>query len=250
MLKKPHRVNLIPLAVLLLVSAVVSNAQSTISVSGEAEVRVVPDEVVLSLGMETVDKDLKTAKALNDARIKQALAAARKYGVQPQHVQTDFLNIEPIYRRSDLTAGVNGYVVRKTIVVILKDVKRFEDLLSDVLEAGINHVHGIEFRTTELRKHRDQARALALKAAREKATDLAREAGKKLGAVQSIGEASYYWYSGYNSYWGRGYGGGSNVSQNVVQSSGSGSGSTDGESSIALGQIKVTARISASFVLE
>ena len=64
---------------------------------------------------------------------------------------------------------------------------KFEDLLSDALEAGVTHVQGIEFRTTELRKHRDRARSLALKAAQEKAELLADGAGRKIGKAISIG---------------------------------------------------------------
>jgi len=60
---------------------------------------------------------------------------------------------------------LKGYSVQKTIVVTLSDLSKFEDLLSGVLEAGANYVHNVEFRTTELRKHRDQARALAIQAA-------------------------------------------------------------------------------------
>ena len=58
------------------------------------------------------------------------------------------------------------------MVITLGDVSRFEDLLSDTLLAGANHVHNVEFRTTELRQHRDAARALAIQAAREKAEAL------------------------------------------------------------------------------
>ena len=49
-------------------------------------------------------------------------------------------------------------------------VDQFEELLSRVLLAGANHIYDIDFSTSELRKHRDAARALAMKAAQEKAT--------------------------------------------------------------------------------
>src|SRR5262245_32977077 len=39
---------------------------NAISVNGEAEIRVVPDEVILTLGVETFNKILKAAKNLND----------------------------------------------------------------------------------------------------------------------------------------------------------------------------------------
>lgn len=217
-----------------------------ISVSGEAEVRVIPDEVMLTLGVETSDKVLKAAKAMNDERVKKILAVAMSYGIPSQNVQTDYISINPEYRDFRSTGELLGYVTRKTISIKLKDISKFENLLSDALEAGVTHVHGIEFRTSELRKHRDQARALAVKAAQEKAEALAREVGRKAGKAQSISEASWGYWSGYNQWGGNRWG--SNVSQNAFQAGGS-AGSVD-ESSLAPGQIAIKASISATFILE
>jgi uncharacterized protein len=110
----------------------------------------------------------------------------------------------------------------------------------------VTHVHGIEFRTTELRKHRDQARMLALKAAQEKAELLTRETGSKLGKVLSIGEASFGYSSSYASWWGERYGGG--MSQNVSQTFGGVSMVSD--STLAPGHISIRATVGASFALE
>lgn len=239
------------IAVALLTLASPAQAQfgagtNVISVNGEAEIRVVPDEVLLSLGVETFDKVLKAAKSLNDERIKKTIAVARGYAIPAEYIQTDYIGIEPRYHQSDITHELLGYVVRKTILIRLKDISKFEDLLSAVLEAGVTHVHGIDFRTTELRKHRDQARLLALKAAHEKAELLARESGRKVGKALSIGEASYGYLSSYGSWWGSRYG--SQMTQNVVQSLGGSSVASD--TTLAPGQIAIRVSVSVSFVLE
>ena len=217
-----------------------------ISVSGDAELRVVPDEVLLSLGVESFDKVLKVAKSQNDAAIKRAIAVARSYGVLAEHIQTDYIGIEPKYHQSDVTQELLGFVVRKSVVIRLKDISRFEDLLSGALEAGVTNVHGIEFRTTELRKHRDQARVLAIKAAQDKGELLARESGRRLGKVQSIGEASYGYYSSYGSWWGPRYG--NSMAQNVMQNVGGAT--VDQDSTLAPGQISIRVSVHVNFVLE
>lgn len=224
----------------------VSSESNTISATGEAEIRVVPDEVILTLGVETFDKILKQAKSLNDERVKKTILVAKSCGVPTEYVQTDYIGIEPLYENHNITKLHLGYVVRKTLVIRLKDISKYEDLLSDALEAGVTHVQGIEFRTTELRKHRDQARKLALAAAQEKAELLANGAGRKVGKTLSIGEASYGYLSSYGSQWGQRYGGG--MSQNVTQNFGGISMGSD--STLAPGQISITARVGASFVLE
>jgi len=217
-----------------------------ITVTGEAEVKVVPDEVELSLGVETSHKSLQTSKSLNDERVKRVLDLVKTSGIDSKYVQTDFVEIEPWYPRGEDHPEYMEYRVRKAIVIILKDTGKFESLLSQVLDGGVNYVHGIRFRTTELRKYRDEARALAIKAAREKATALAAELGQRIGKAYRISEYGSGWYSPYGSWWGYGWNRG--MTQNVVQSSGGNAPSPEG--TIALGQISVTANVSVSFVLE
>jgi len=217
-----------------------------ITVTGEAVVKVIPDEVVLSLGVESSDKQLRLARSLNDARVEQVLAAAEKLGIAAKDIQTDHISIEPRYRDSYEQRDFVGYFVRQAIVINLKDVSQFEDLLTAVLDAGANYVHDIQFRTTELRKYKDEARALAIKAAREKAVALAQELDQNVGKPFSIREDQEGWWSGYNTGWGSA--GGLGMTQNVVQNAGTVGMEMDG--ALAPGQIGVTARVTVSFELE
>ena len=217
-----------------------------ITVTGDAEVRVVPDEVILTLGVETWDKDLEVAKSQNDERVRRVLALARDYEIEPKHIQTDHISIEPRYHDNYEKRGFIGFFVRKTIVITLRDISKFEDLLTSALGAGVNYVHGVQFRTTELRKYRDEARALAIKAAREKAIALTEELGQEVGEPHSIREDQSSWWSWYGAWWGSRWGGG--AAQNVVQNAGGGSFSTEG--GMAPGQISVSARVTVSFEFE
>jgi hypothetical protein len=81
----------------------------------------------------------------------------------------------------------------------------------------VNYVHGVEFRTPELRRHRDAARQLAVRAAQEKAEALVHGLGGRLGRVLSISEShwggSWVWTGG--GWRGARFG---QLHQNVVQS--------------------------------
>lgn len=223
----------------LTVSAQEPARQPSISVSGEAVIQVVPDEVILDVGMETSNRYLKAAKEANDTAITRALNAARKHGVPAERIQTDHLDVEPRYRRGEATGELLGYVVQKSLTVRLTEIKRFEELLTDLLDAGINQVKRIEWRTTQLRKYRDQARSMAMKAAREKAEALARDAGVTLGKAITIQEDD----SG-----GRWWGGRSgSLTQNVAVNAG---GPAAGTSVTAAGQIEVTARVNVTYAIQ
>jgi len=221
----------------------------TIKVSGNAQVMVEPDEVILTLGVESWNPKLLAAKTNNDQIVQKVIAVTREFNIPAKWVQTDYLNIQPSFDNYD-THALTGYYVRRNVVVTLKDLTQFEALLSAALESGVNYVHGVDFRTTELRKYRDQARDLALQAAKEKAQAMAARLGQAIGEPLTIEEENIYWYSPYSSYWSYGVAGA--MSQNVVQNApGSGTGSAEqSEEALAPGQIAVGATVNVEFVLQ
>jgi uncharacterized protein YggE len=217
-----------------------------ITATGDAEVRVAPDEVIITVGAETWDENLTIAKKRNDAIVNRALKLAKSYKIEEKHIQTDHISIRPTYEDWYQNKSIRGYSVRKTISLTLGNTDMFEDVMTDLLKSGVTHIHGVQFRTTELRKYRDQARSLAIKAAKEKAEALAKELGQKIGEPYSIREEHSGWWNWYNSWWGSSWG--SPMSQNVVQNVSGGS--IGSESSIALGQININAKVSVSFELK
>jgi uncharacterized protein YggE len=219
--------------------------QSRVTVTGSSQVLVVPDEVVLTLGVETADKQLAIAQEANDEIVKRVLEITSEMQIDPKYVQSDYINIEPRYQDSYSEKNFIGYFVRKNIVITLKDLTKFEELYSRVLEAGVNYVHGVDFQTSELRKYRDQARALAIQAAQQKAVALAGELSQEIGEPLLIQEDSDYWWSGYSSWWGSS---GVGMYQNVVQNSGQAP--VDMEGTLAPGQIAVTAHVTVEFALK
>ena len=210
-----------------------------ITVTGDAEVCVVPDEVVFDLTVQTLNRDMRLAKSQTDERLKKTLELTRKYKIAPADVQTDYVKLEPRYRGGDETRTLVGYSVRKDVLFTLRDASQAEELLSELIEAGVTRINSVSFRSSQLRKYRDQARALAIKAAQEKAVALTAEIGQKIGKAYSIEEESP---------------GGSLRSSGMLNQSnvGAESGfiSTSSEGTLALGQIKAIARVTVRFILE
>jgi uncharacterized protein len=237
-------------AIFALCLSVVARAQlktdlALISVSGQAEVLVAPDEVVFTLEVSKMDKDLSVAKEQNDESVRQILALARRFAVAPQDVKTDYITVGMKYNTdiidddedSDSKAKVKrefiGYEVSKTVILRFTNIARFEEFFSAVLQAGVSRVSDVSFRTSQIRRHKDQARALAIRAAREKATALAREIGQTIGKAHSISEQGEER---------------SGLSNNTFTVSGRFR--DDENSTIAPGTIRVTAQVSVSFILQ
>jgi len=71
-----------------------------ITVSGVAEVKVVPDQVELRVGVEARSKDVGAAVEQQREQIKEVIALAENHGVEEKNIQTDYLNIRPVYASS------------------------------------------------------------------------------------------------------------------------------------------------------
>jgi len=228
---------------------VMAQVPRSIAVTGQAEVRVTPSQANIVFGVETLNKALALATDENDKRVRAVVQSLQALGVAAKDIQTDYIQVEPRYDDVGANTVLRHYVVRKTIAVTLRDVSVFERSLSGALQAGATHINSVQFLTTDLRKYRDEARARAIQAARQKAVALAGELNARIGKVITIQEfgGGAPWYS-YNNVWGGSRFGGPGSNQVTVQSA-DGGGDTLGEA-IALGQIGITASVSVSFELE
>jgi len=220
-----------------------------ITVTGEAVVRVEPDKIIVSLGIETWDADIMLAKQKNSNILKKAIAAIKELGIADKDIQTDYLSVEPRYKDEYDKEHFIGYFVRNIFAVTLSEPGKVEELVTRILQTGVQYIHGIDFQTTEFKKYREQARDLALKAAREKAEKMAGALEQSIGAPIEINEN----YSGspwgyYSSWSGWGYNRNYGMSQNVLQEvQGGGSEISD---TIALGKISIRANVSVTFELK
>jgi hypothetical protein len=223
-------------------------AGRSITVSGTAVVNVVPDRVLIQLGVQSNGASPRGVEQINSATITRVMAAIQALGVQAQDIATDWYVIEPLYEDYD-SLRIKGYRIYNTLAITLRDVRKVNDVIADALAAGANQVVNVEFYTSQLRTFRDQARALAIQAATEKAQALAGGAGAAVGCVLTINENSWSYFNG-------GYGYGSNnqnlwtqnVSQNAAPVSDTGALTEAGP--VSLGKISVRAEVSVTFSLK
>ena len=214
-----------------------------INVSASAEVKVVPDEIFLSVGVETRDENLTEAQRQNDERVSRALGFLKNSGMKDKDVQTDLVNIEPAYNNEASWTKPAVYIVRKSIEIKVITVTNFEGLLTGLLTNGVNHVYGIDFRTSQLRKYRDEARAMAIQAAREKADAMALGFGVKRGKICNINVND--WGGMFEMTAGNGFHGGY---QNSYQNNGM-LADVSGEA-FSPGQISVSATVNVGYLIE
>lgn len=227
------------------------DSRPKITVTGEAVVNVKPDKVVISLGIETSDADISTAKLKNNEIMQKSVLVMKELGIPEKDVQTDYLSVQPRWKTESVRDTFLGYFVRNTLVVTIGDVAKLEDLVTQVLQSGVNYIHGIDFQTTELKKYREQARELALLAAREKAEKMAAVLGQSIVAPIQINENNVGSSSSYISSWNSwGYGRSLSLGVSNTQVSVEPANAGDITSTIALGKLAIRANVSVIFELK
>lgn len=217
----------------------------TVQVTGSALIHVTPDRALVQLGVQSNGMTVDLVELANTLATQKVINALKAQGVEARDIATDVYVIEPVYEDYN-SLYIKGYRINNVLAVTVRDVKKTSAILAAALKAGVNQVNNVEFYTSELRQYRDQARELAMKAAREKAADLAQAAGAQTGCVLSINENTWSYYNGW--WWARAQ---NQWTQNTVQNAApaAGGGSNAGDEPISLGQISVKAEVSAIFSL-
>ena len=221
--------------------AALDSGGGAIRTSGSAVIRVQPDRASIRFGVQTFGATPRSTQAENEAIVKRVYQAIRDQGVEAKDIGTDYFSIRPQYDFPNRgKPSLVGYWSENAIQVTLRDVDRLSDVLVAALDAGATGVDDLTFTTTRLRELRDQARAMAVQAAIEKAQALAGAAHVSAGQASSIQEQSWSYYYGSSNSRGQTM----NQVQNVMQEaapSGSAPAVDDGE--FSLGQIVVQAQV-------
>lgn len=218
----------------------------TISVVGNAEVKAVPDQVIISMTVENMGKQLVATKRENDRTVSGVIRyITRNAGVDEKHVQTNFVTITPQYKHCNYNTNISckpyevtHYRVRKGIKIRLNDLDKYENIIAKALELGVTNIEDMRFTTTKLREHKDKAREMAAKAALEKARAVASVLGAEVAEPISVNvDNSDTHYSPVGM-----------LAQNAVMSVNSASASSAGN--FALGQISISAQVSVTFAIK
>ena len=161
-----------------------------ITVQGVGQVDAAPDMATIQAGV-TAQGDT-AAEALNQtsaatANVLETLAEA---GIEPRDVQTRGLSLNPLWtsRKASGAPEIAGYEARNTVMVRVRALDRLGVLLDAVVESGANQFHGLTFGVRNPKPLQDEARALAVKDALDRAALYAEAAGVALGDIVEISE--------------------------------------------------------------
>ena len=203
-----------------------------IAISGEGKVKVTPDIAVITLGVQNSGKEAKEVKTQNDVVVDKVLKYIKKFNIPASDYQTTQVSLNKNY---DYEKKKYTYEANQTITITLKDLSKYDLLMMDVMETGINKIDGVEFKSSKIEQYETEARKKAMLNAKKKAEDyLSVLPGQKLGKAILISDNSSTYYPRPVLY-----------AKGAVMSE-----TADVRETLAVGEIEVISNVNVSFVLE
>ena len=162
--------------------------ERVISVSGEGRVFIRPDLAIVTLGVELSNPDLATAQQEASQRMDAVLAELEARGIPEEKIKTVSYSIwvERNYEQPD--QPITGYRIVHLVEVQVQPVDRAGEIIEAAVAAGANSIPGVSFTVADPSTVMRQARELAMRDARDRASHLAQLAGVSLGSPIRIVE--------------------------------------------------------------
>ncbi|MFC2063405.1 SIMPL domain-containing protein [Chloroflexota bacterium] len=173
-------------------TTILSQQNTGIWVTGEGEVSVVPDVAIVSLGVEVQASTVTAAQQQAAEAMDAVMAVLAAEGIADEDIKTQYYNVYPLRHWDDDQEILIGYRVTNMAAVKIRDVANAGAVIDAVVAGGGDYIRisGISFTVDEPAAYYDEARTLAMNDAKEKAEQLARQAGVSLGKPIFISEGT------------------------------------------------------------
>ncbi|WP_045517551.1 SIMPL domain-containing protein [Neobacillus niacini] len=148
-------------------------SKNIIKVTGEGEIAVQPDTASVNLGVVTESKELIEAQHQNSIIGKKVIDSLIALGIDKNQIQTFDYRIESDYDYDQGKQIFRGYKITQILQVKLEDLSIIGKVVDTAVQNGANYVANIQFTIKYKEAYYQQALALALKNANNKATTIA-----------------------------------------------------------------------------
>jgi len=166
----------------------------SISITGEGRVFIKPDIGQISLGVVAESATVAEAQRRAADTENKIIASLKANGVEEKDIKVINYNISPKYDygqseimiyppRPGGVPRIVGYTVSENLEVKIRDTAKAGKIISDAGRAGANQVGGIVFTTEDPSTVQAEARAKAIEDANNKAKELERRLGIRLGKI-------------------------------------------------------------------
>lgn len=174
-------------------------AEKTITVSGMAEKKTKNQIANFSAGVSAIDLNRENAVTEVNKKMDELVTTLKNFGIKTEDIQTAYLNIyqnqDSYWDQSDQRNKTRpgAWNVSNSVSIVLRDVDRASSLTDLLSKSGATNVYGPNFSLDKTGKDiENELYQLAIKDARQKAEEMVKSSGARLGEVLNIQEGGSY----------------------------------------------------------
>lgn len=169
--------------------------KNTISVQGEGKIYTKPDIAVMNLSVVTQGKSINDVQDENTEKMNDVVDFLKDFGIEDKNIKTIDYRIYPQYNYENRKIPeIIGYEITQTLEVKVKEMDKIGSILDEAVGVGINQISSLRFSVEDDEEFKQEARALAIQDAKEKAEKLAKELGVRLIKISGYSEGDSYDY--------------------------------------------------------
>lgn len=173
-------------------AAVADDGENRLIVQGTGVVLTVPDMAKVRVGVTTQAESAAGALRENSENAGAVVGRLQELGIAAEDLQTTSVSLVPEFERRTgqqvRPPAIIGYRAANSVSVTVRDLGTLGTLLDALVEVGATEIGALEFQSTEIERLKDDALALAMERAREKAGRLSAAARVELGEIILITE--------------------------------------------------------------
>ncbi|MFT6387921.1 MAG: hypothetical protein ACJAUP_001293 [Cellvibrionaceae bacterium] len=174
------------------VSADAAPETPSLSVRGEAQLMVSPDQVIMVAGVLSEAKQAKKALADNGRAMQKVMDALLALDLKKKEITTQRFSVQPKWsprpRGADSSwrSDIIGYRVNNSVQVKTAQLDLIGELITQATQAGANQIKSVSFGLSNPREYRSKALFQAVENARADADVTAKAVGSSLRGILTL----------------------------------------------------------------
>lgn len=161
-----------------------------LSVSATAKATSVPDTATVTVGVVAEGLTAQTVKDQCSSKMNQVISFIKQAGIDDKDIKTSQFYVTPKYNYNKQQQTLVGYQANQTVTVKVKNINKSSQQLEAIIDGaianGANQVQGVDFSFEDTECLVQKARQQAIAKAKVNASQIANDAGLKLGRIVNV----------------------------------------------------------------
>lgn len=169
----------------------VDSTDNKITVTGQEEVRTVPDMADIQYSIYTKKDTAAECQEQNNKDLNTAIQTLKSLGVDEKSIQTSSYGLSPINDWNSSNRDITGYEMTTQLTLSNIPIDNVGNILSESVAAGVNGIDSVSYFSSKYDASYQEALKGAMAMAKAKAEALAEASGKSITGVSHVEEYGY-----------------------------------------------------------